>query len=263
MRIAAIHRHPVKGFSPERLTRVTLSAGAHFPGDRMFAVENGPSGFDPADPRHLPKLSYLMLMRNEAIARLVTRYDDASGVLSIMHEGREAVRGDLATAEGRAAIEVFLTSYMPPAELRGPLKLLAAPAGYRFMDSRSGFLSLINLASLAALEERLGAPVDPLRFRGNLLLEGMKPWAEFDLVDQVLEGPSGVRLRITKRIDRCAATAVDPQTGMRDLPVIKTLMAAYGHVDCGVYAEIVADGVVAEGHRLEAIQDKPAARLGF
>ena len=47
-RIAALYRYPVKGLSPEPLERVSLQAGGTFPGDRAFAIENGPSGFDPA-----------------------------------------------------------------------------------------------------------------------------------------------------------------------------------------------------------------------
>ena len=48
--IAALYRHPVKGFTPERLSHAELTAGGPFPCDRLYAVENGPSGFDPAAP---------------------------------------------------------------------------------------------------------------------------------------------------------------------------------------------------------------------
>lgn len=263
MRIASLYRYPVKGFSPERLARVLLEAGAYFPADRMFAIENGPAGFDAAAPVHQPKIKFLMLMKNDEIARLVTRYHDASGELSINHEGREVVRGDLATKAGRDAITAFLAGYVDPESQRGPLRVLAAPEGFRFTDSRSGFVSLINLASVAALEQKLGAPVDPLRFRGNIMIEGLAPWQEFDLVGQEFETASGVRLRIIERIDRCAATAVDPQTGLRDLPIVKTLMSAYGHIDCGVYAEIIAGGTLAEGHRLMRTEDKSPNSLGL
>lgn len=263
MRVSALYRYPLKGFSPERLPRVMLAVGGHFPADRMFAIENGASGFDPASPVHQPKIKFLMLMKNEEIARLSTRYDDDAGVLTIRHEGREVARGNLATQQGRDAITDFLTSYVTPGARRGPLRLLSAPDGFRFTDSRSGFVSLINAASLADLEDRLGAPVDPLRFRGNILLEGLKPWEEFSLVDRVLEAPSGLRLRISKRIDRCAATAVDPQTGLRDLPVVKTLMAGYGHIDCGVYAEIIGAGSLAEGHHLRVLDGEAPESLGL
>ncbi len=265
MRIAALHRYPLKGFSPEQLQRVMLEPGGYFPADRMFAIENGPSGFDPANPVHQPKIKFLMLMKNNEIARLSTRYHDETGMLTIESEGREVASGDLATTEGRAGIITFLKAFMPAESQRRPLRLIDAPDGFRFTDSRSGFVSLINMASLADLESRLGAPVDPVRFRGNILLEGLKPWEEFELVDQVLTAPSGLKLRITKRIDRCAATAVDPVTGQRDLPVVKTLMSAFGHIDCGVYAEIIEGGTLSEGHHLtrdgSALQ--PSRNLGL
>ena len=70
MRIASLYRYPVKGLSPERLNRAALKAGDYFPGDRLFAVENGPSGFDPAVPVHQPKIKCLMLMKQESLARL-------------------------------------------------------------------------------------------------------------------------------------------------------------------------------------------------
>jgi uncharacterized protein YcbX len=265
MRIAALHRYPLKGFSPERLTRVMLEAGGHFPADRLFAIENGPSGFDPAAPAHQPKIRYLMLMKNEAIARLVTRYDDGTGMLSITHEGVLVAQGDLATDEGRSRIEAFLESYLPAEERRGPLRLLGGtPVGaYRFTDSPRGHVSLLNLASVADLESRIGAPLDPLRFRANIHLEGLPAWAEFGLLGQSFETTSGLRLTITKRIDRCAATAVDPVTGLRDLPVVRTLMEAYGHIDCGVYAEVTHGGTLAEGHRLLPLQQPPTPSLGI
>jgi uncharacterized protein YcbX len=250
IRIASLHRYPVKGLSPERLSRADLAEGAHFPGDRLFAIENGPSGFDPERPEHQPKIKFLMLMRNESLARLKSRYEHETGLLVLEEGGREVARGDLSTREGRLAIEAFFRRFLPR-DLRGAPKLLTAPHGFRFTDSRRGFVSIINLASVRALEEVIGAPVDPLRFRGNLHVEGLDPWAEFDLVDRVLAAESGLRLRVTKRIDRCAATDVDPQTGLRDLQIPKALMGAFGHFDCGIYAEVLSGGALAEGERLE------------
>lgn len=261
MRISALHRYPLKGFSAERLGRVVLEAGGYFPADRLYAVENGPSRFDPGVPEHRPKISYLMLMRNEAIARLEARFNDADHELSIIHEGQVAARGNLTEAEGRATIERFLDSFVGEAEKRGPLRIVGGVDGFRFTDSPKGFVSLINLATVAELESRMGAPVDPLRFRANIHLEGLAPWAEFAMVGKSFTTSTGLRLAITKRIDRCAATAVDPATGQRDLPVVRALMDAYGHVDCGVYARIEAGGALAEGHRLMPV-DEPESPHG-
>jgi uncharacterized protein len=242
-KVHAIYRYPVKGLSPEPLTRVALAVGATLPADRRYAIENGPSAFNPAAPRYQPKLCYLMLMRNERLARLRTRYDEASETLVVESEGREAVRGDLGTPEGRAAIEQFFASFCAD-ELRGPPKVLQAP-GHSFSDVARKVVSIINLASLAALEDAIGAAVDPLRMRGNIYVTGWPAWHEFDLLGAKIAIGGSARLKIVKRIVRCAATNVDPQTGIRDLAIPETLLRSFGHADCGVYGEVVAAGEVA------------------
>src|SRR5215211_4750594 len=121
--IKSIYRYPVKGLSPENLPRVRLEPGQTLPADRKYAIENGPSGFDPAAPSYLPKNRFLMLMRDERLAQLDTRYEDATHTLIIRGEGRELARGDLSIGEGRLAIEAFFHRFMPN-ELRGPPKVL-------------------------------------------------------------------------------------------------------------------------------------------
>ena len=87
------------------------------------------------------------------------------------------------------------------------------------------------------LENAVGVPVDPLRFRGNVYVSGWPAWHEFDLLGKTIAvGPA--RLKVTKRIVRCAATNVEPRTGIRDLQIPKTLMQTFGHMDCGIYAQV-------------------------
>lgn len=248
-RVTALYRHPVKGLSPEPLETATLETGGHFPGDRLFALENGPSGFDPAAPEHMPKIKFLMLMRHERLARLRTRYDDASGVLEIRQGDAVAARGDTASEAGRGAIERFFESYMGDA-LRGPVKLLAAPAGYRFMDSRSGFVSILNRATMDAIAASLGrGNLDARRFRGNVVVEGLDAFAENDLVGRTLR-LGGATLEVIKRIERCAATDVDPGAGIRDVGMVAVLERRFGHHDCGVYVRVIEGGMVRLGDML-------------
>ena len=247
-KIQAIYRYPVKGLSPEPLARTHFAVGATLPADRLYAIENGQSGFDPAAPRHFPKQRYLMLMRNERLARLRTHFDDASHTLVIQSEGHEAARGDLRTPEGRGAVERFFAQFCAD-ELRGAPRVLHAP-GFSFSDVASKVVSIINLASLAAIENVVGAPVHPLRFRGNIYVTGWPAWGEFDLLGREITIGTAARLKIVKRIVRCAATNVDPDTGIRDLSIPQALMQSFGHADCGVYGEVVAAGDVAVGDEI-------------
>jgi hypothetical protein len=245
--IRAIYRYPVKGLSPQPLERVALSAGATLPADRLYAIENGPSGFDSAAPAYFPKQRFLMLMRNAGLASLRTDYDEASHTLSIRWEGREAARGELKTEEGRLAIEAFFRRFMPK-ELSGPPKVLFG-GNHSFSDVAKKVVSIINIASVAAVESAVGSPVDPVRFRGNVYAAGWPAWHEFDLLGREL-AIGGARLKVFKRIQRCAATEVDPGTGIRDLAIPRTIMDKFGHADCGVYAEVITSGDIAIGDKI-------------
>jgi uncharacterized protein YcbX len=243
-KIAAIYRYPVKGLSAESLASTRLTAGETIPADRLYAIENGPSGFDPAAPTYLPKQRFLMLMRNERLARLKTRFDPATHLLAIELAGAMVACGDLRTVAGRETIEHFFAEFCAD-ELRGPPRVLHGN-GHSFSDVARKVVSIINLASVAAVENAVGAPVDPLRFRGNLYVAGWPAWHEFSLLDREIRIGSA-RAKVVKRISRCAATEVDPLTAARDLPIPKTLLQTFGHADCGVYAEVVADGEIEVG----------------
>ena len=110
--VAQIYRYPVKGLSPEPLARVDLARGLGLPQDRRFALAQGSTIFDPAAPAWMPKTKFLMLMKNERLARLRTRFDEASGVLTIEGEDRAPLRADLSDAAGRSAVENFFAAYM-------------------------------------------------------------------------------------------------------------------------------------------------------
>ncbi len=243
-RIASLYRYPVKGLSPEPLQSVTLGVGQTLPADRRYAIENGPSGFDPADPKWLVKAHFLMLMRDEWLAALHSHFDDASGVLTIRRDGVIAAQGDLQTAEGRAAIERFFSDNYA-GSIKGPPKVLSSE-GHSFSDLARKVVSIINLGSLQAIESIVGRPVHPLRFRANLYVEGWPAWHEFDLLDQTL-AIGGTRLKVVKRITRCAAVNVDPDTAARDLGIPQTLTQRLGHNECGVYAEVIAGGAIDVG----------------
>ena len=242
--IASLYRYPVKGLSPESLPRVVLEVGQTFPADRRYAIENGPSGFDPMAPEWLPKSYFLMLMRNERLAGLQTRFEDRTNLLTIEEGGGGAARGDLETAEGRAAIEQFFTANFA-GDLKGPPKVLSG-GGHCFSDVARKVVSIINLASVRAIEGIVHQGVHPLRFRANLYVSGWPAWHEFDLLDQTL-AIGDARLKVVKRIVRCAAVNVDPESAARDLDIPHTLMRRFGHADCGVYAEIIAGGTIHVG----------------
>ena len=243
--IVSLYRHPVKGFTPERLDAVTLAAGECFPCDRLYAVEDGPSGFDPDAPAHISKMKFTVLAKIPAVAKARTTYDEASGVFRASAEGLDDFAGDLHGEAGRRGFEVWLAALLGDA-VKGPLRVIEGPGAYRFMDSKSGYVSIVNLASVRDLEARLGRPVDPLRFRANLYVEGWPAWIENDWTGRAMQ-VGQARAEVLKPIVRCAATHVDPVTAERDIEMVKALFDHYGHMFCGIYLRVDEGGAVVEG----------------
>ncbi|MFA5899777.1 MAG: MOSC domain-containing protein [Hyphomicrobium sp.] len=247
--VRGLYRYPVKGLSPEPLERMRVRAGETAPFDRAYAIENGPGRFDPEHPAHLPKINFLMLMRNERLATLRSEFDDDSQTLTIYRAGKQVARGDLTTPLGRTMIEQFLAAYMQ-AELRGAPHIVSSP-GHSFSDVAAKCLHIVNLASLRELERSIGRSLNPLRFRPNVVIDGAEPWAEFEWSGKPLQ-IGDVKLKFIKRTQRCAATNVDPDTGKRDMAVPAELQRAYGHDDFGIYARVMTDGEIAIGDPLTA-----------
>ncbi|MEC9367885.1 MAG: MOSC domain-containing protein [Pseudomonadota bacterium] len=247
-RVTDIFRFPVKGLGADPLDQVSLSAGETLPLDRAYAVENGPGRFDPENPEHLPKVAFLMLMRNERLAALETRFEEDGHVLTILRNDRQVAKGSLVTPIGRQLIEQFLAGYMG-SDLRGAPRIVCAP-GHSFTDMSEKCVHIVNLASLRELERALGKPVDPLRFRANFYVELHEPWIEFAWLGQEL-GLGDARLNVFERTGRCEATAVDPKSGARNMAITAALTRTWGHDDFGVYAKVTAPGRVSRGSSIE------------
>lgn len=250
MRIASLYRYPVKGLSGERLRAVEIEPFQTFPNDRAYALENGPSGFDPEAPSWQPKVKFLCLMKNARLAALDTQFDDASETLAVRRGDKILLQENLAKAEGRAAVERFFENFMET-EKRGPIRLLKAP-GHSFSDLAKKVVSLISLSTLAELENHLGQSVHPLRFRANIYFDGIPAWSEHDLVGKTLQ-IGAARAKVVKTTSRCAATEVNPETALRDIPVPEILLSSRDSLDLGIYAEIESAGKIAENDAMKIV----------
>jgi len=249
--VASLYRHPVKGLTPETLGEVQLTAGAYFPRDREYAIEVGPSGFDPDNPKHISKQRFTVLARFPSLARLRTRLDDATGALHIGDAHGFGVEANLATEEGRASIERFLQAFLGE-EAPQKLRVLQGPGGHRFMDHPQGFVSVINLASVRSVAQAIGQAVDPLRFRANIYVDGLKPWAEDDWIAGQAMRLGEAQLTVFKPIVRCIATHVNLDTGARDIDMVAMLREHFERDTLGTYFSIAQGGRVAVGDEVGA-----------
>jgi uncharacterized protein YcbX len=253
MKIESLYRYPVKGLTPEPLSAASLAPGRCIPWDRAFALAQGDATFNSETPAWLAKTNFMCLLRNAGIALLKTGFDEAAGTLTITAPDNTSIAADPLTATGQAALTKFLTSYLGDEARFGPHdpKFHFAP-GHSFCDHKTQVISLIGLGSLAALETAAGAPRDKRRFRANIYIADIDPWAEFSWLGKTL-AIRDTRLLVQERIDRCGATTVNPDTAIRDANPVKELQKNFGHVDLGIFAEVLTGGEIRPGDEIKLI----------
>lgn len=250
MRIEYLYRYPVKGLTAEALESAEVEEGGCIPWDRAFALAQGDAGFDPENPGWLPKDNFMCLKRNARIAALRSSFEPRSGTLAIRAPDGASIAENALTESGRERIGAFLTGFMGE-EARGTPRFYYVP-GHSFCDQRNKVVSLINLASLRDFEARIGARRQRRRFRANVWFAGAVPWAELDWVGREIQ-LGGATLRVLKRIARCPATEVNPETAERDANPVAELRAAYGHSDLGIHAEVIEGGRFGVGDALAVL----------
>jgi uncharacterized protein YcbX len=237
VRLAEIWRHPIKVIGRERLVSADLAAAAPLPGDRAWAVlHEGGEDTDAWQPRR----NFLQAASGPSLMAVQAAAD--GDALTLTHPERPAITLRLPQEEAR-----LLDWIRPlwPADRPAPRRLVAAPA-QGMADNGTGSMSLLNRASLAALSEAHGRSLDMRRFRGNLILDGAEPWAEWDWLGRHLRIGTA-ELEVVERIGRCRATEADPATGRREGDPVRTLRENWGHTDFGVYAIVRRAGRISEG----------------
>ncbi len=177
-----------------------------------------------------------MLMRDERLATLKTRFDDETHTLTIYRDGKQVARGQLSTPLGRKMIEQFLRPICRRSCAGRPRS--SARRATRFSDVADNACTSSTLPRCASSSGPSADPLNPLRFRPNVIIDGLEPWEEFGWLGSNIAIGYG-RLEVFKRTQRCAATDVDPDSGKRETAIPAVLQRTWGHADFGVYARVV------------------------
>jgi GntR family transcriptional regulator/MocR family aminotransferase len=245
--VTGLYQYPIKGLSAQPVAAIVLQAGQPFPFDRVFALARPGAPVSREAPVWAKKGQFVMLMLDEGLASVRTHLDETTDRLSVFDGDHPVLSADLKEAGGRAQVEALVKRLAP--RLQAAPTLVRAQGGH-FMDKPQNVISLINLATVRALEQQFGYRIDPLRFRANIYVDGAAPWQEFDWVGSDIR-IGGASFTVTSRNGRCAATNVDPVTGRRDLDIPGSLRRSFGHKDVGIYLVARTDATLAVGDLLD------------
>ncbi len=237
--LTQIWRHPIKGIGAERLDHVGLKVDRPLPMDRAWAVleEGGEAG-----EGWRPCRNFIRGAKGPSLMAITARVD--GDTIHLSHPDRP----DITIEPGAEAAAVALLTWLRPiypADRRPPAALIRSP-DMGMSDAPFASVSILNEASLSALSQKIGQPLDPRRFRGNLWLGGLAPWEEFDLVGKRLR-IGEAEFDIVEPIGRCRATEANPDTGRCDAATLAAIEDGWGHTEFGVYAMVRKGGRVAMG----------------
>jgi hypothetical protein len=249
-RVAALWRHPIKGCGVEAVARVELGAGATVPWDRVWAVAHDAAQVAPGATGWAACANFARGARTPALMAVRARVDEAAGRVALTHPERPPIEVCPDDPGDAARLIAWLDPLCDPRRAR-PAFVTRGGNGRGMTDSDFPSVSVLGTASLRALGERIGRPLAMERFRGNVWVDGLGPWQEFEWVGREV-AVGGTRLRVRERITRCRATAANPATGVEHADTLGALQAGWGHRDFGVYAEVVAGGPLAVGDPVAA-----------
>ncbi|MBZ0124200.1 MAG: MOSC domain-containing protein [Roseovarius sp.] len=246
-RVAALWRHPVKSHGRESLKSVTLAAGQTMPWDRRWAVAHEAARTD--GRAWAPCANFSRGAKAAALMAISARSDTAAGTVTLSHPDRPDLTFDPDREE--AAFLDWVRPLMP--ENRAQSARMMRVEGRGMTDTEFPSLSLVNLASGEDLGRRMGQALSPLRWRANIHLEGLEPWAERGWIGRRLRAGEA-ELVVREHIGRCLATAANPETGARDADTLGALAAEFGHTEFGIYAEVTRTGTLAVGDPVEPLE---------
>jgi uncharacterized protein YcbX len=233
-RVTALYRYPVKGFTPERCESLTVLPEGRVAGDRALAFRFADSTLPPGAWSR--KHGFAVLVNTPGLTRLDARFDERTRRLNISLDG--AVLADEALDDaGRerlcAAVERYILE-LPENPLSGhpervPLRLIGDGVTPRYQDSEQGQVTLHSRESVSAVAAIVSPqPLDELRFRSNIAIEGVDAWDELGWIGRTLR-IGEVEFDVVRTKVRCLATHANPATGERDLEIMQTLVRTFGH----------------------------------
>ncbi|MDP5220122.1 MOSC domain-containing protein [Ruegeria sp. 2205SS24-7] len=242
--IQSLWRHPIKAHGRESLDEVALIAGQCLPGDRVWAVAHEAARVDGTE--WVKCGNFTRAAGSPQLMAISARTEGDR--LVMMHPDRPDLRFDPEADE--AAFLDWVRPLMPDGRA-APTRIIRVP-GVGMTDSSWPSLTLCNMATHRAVEQKLGHELSIHRWRGNIWFDGFPDWAEFDWIGQQVKIGEAI-LQVRERTTRCLATTVNPDTGERDADTLGTLEQNWGHKDFSVKAEVIQGGQVRVGDKLELL----------
>ncbi len=247
-RLASIQRHPLKSHGREALDAVRLSPDSTLPWDRRWAVAHDAARI--GDGAWAACRNFSIGSKAPALMAIDAELDEAAAEITLRHPERPEIRFRPDDPQDAAR---FIDWVIPlcPSDRAQPTRIYSA-ADVAMTDTDYPSISILSLSSNRDLGARMAKDLSPLRWRGNLWLDGLTPWVERDWIGRHLRIGEAV-FKVEEHIVRCLATTANPTTGERDADTLTALTALHGAKEFGLYARVTEGGTIRGGDTAELL----------
>lgn len=232
MQILSITRYPIKGFAGEALQNILVRSLKTLPGDRQHALQYV-DRIPPSSEGWRPKKYFLQSVQTNLCSEIHIEWN--SDIVHFNYRGNPFKIPRNALACGGLA--EWISSLAPNL---GEFTLETLETG--FTDERDAYVSLVNRSTVSAIAEATGTSDHPARYRGNLLVDGVRPFDELNWVGQTLQIGTAT-FEVVEPIVRCKATECDWH-GSRTEGFLDRLDQQLDTDICGLFLRAVGDGEI-------------------
>ena len=249
--ISSINYCPVKSISFQSIDHCEIKKNIGIVGDRIFAFsknldQNQVKLFERNPEDRKGKWNKILTLKNSPF---LNKYNFLlkEEKLTLTFEEKEILTIDVSILSERQKLSKRML------ELENSLKepiVLMQNKEFPFFDTTISknvdfvnSVSLLNVQSIIDFQKKIGEEIEIPRFRGNICIDGLKPWEERNWIGKVIK-INDVSFKVEKNIPRCVAINLKPKTDNNSLNLLQSLKKTYNHFDMGIYLTALNDGKI-------------------
>ena len=258
--ISSINYCPVKSVSFQTIDKCEIKKDVGIIGDRIFAFAKDldidkAQLFEKSPEERKGKWNKVLTLKNSPV---LNKYNFLykKNSLTLTLNDKEILTIDINELSERQLLSNKII------ELENSLKepiVLMKNEEFPFFDTsisnKVDFInsvSLINIQSVDDFQKKINEKVEISRFRGNICIDGIKPWEEREWIGKSIK-INNISFKVEKNIPRCVAINLKPTTNDNSLNLLQSLKKNYNHFEMGIYLTALDDGEINLGDKVEII----------
>jgi uncharacterized protein YcbX len=258
--ISSINYCPVKSVSFQTINTCKIKKNIGIVGDRIFAFAkdldlDNARLFEKNPEERKGKWNKVLTLKNSPV---LNKYNFLfkENKLTLIFDHKEILTIDVDKLSERQLLENKIVELEN--SLKEPIVLMKNEESPFFDTSISNkvdfinSVSLLNIQSINDFQKKIDKKIETSRFRGNIYIDGIKPWEEREWLDKIIK-INNVSFKVEKNIPRCVAINLKPTTDDNSLNLLQSLKKTYDHFEMGIYLTVLEDGKTNLGDKLEVI----------